>query len=223
MALTIPSRHRSIIGKLFLLPPEEHASILEALAAVAASPLSDERLAKGLSEATSLSRTDATEVVHLALSLHSLPFFGYVQADRLIPEFLSAIETDDALPGSGEQKALFGGFIKGLLDLQNIELASKGLHLLASHERLFCTAKIFSDLRPVFDDEIGKPLAFLTNHILRITVHRGLETEDIYIQMDYGELAELERAIQRARKKDEQLRRVVSETEIEFLAAEEKC
>jgi hypothetical protein len=83
---------------------------------------------------------------------------------------------------------------------------AKAADLLMEQQLVFCTARILSDLRPVFNEAAEALQGFLPFHTLAVTYHEGGETKTIYFAMDASDLKRLARQIDRAQRKERILR-----------------
>jgi hypothetical protein len=95
------------------------------------------------------------------------------------------------------------------------------MNVLTAHERIFLTARIFSDIRPVFGDSIESASAAVVVHNLKITVRRNEKEEDIFIALDNNDLRELKEVVDRAEKKTKALASILEKSHVKFLDVRE--
>lgn len=224
MPLTIPSGHKAIINKVARLTAEERASVTNALKTLELGSLSVERLARQLAEHSDLSEDECNDLLSVIANLHALPLVGALDRKEVIPEVLEALEGDKKVGLKDLDLKVVSGFLEEALKIPALEVFSKAIHLYAGHERLFSRAKIFTDLRPVFGENLDKPDKFVISHTMRLSVYRGSqrEGEDIYIALDKADLDMLAGVIDRARKKQESLAEFSASSGVETLTPEEK-
>lgn len=78
----------------------------------------------------------------------------------------------------------------------------KAWTLISDHDKLYLSSRIFTDIRPVFEDDVAEPmLASLVMHSLKITLRVNGKSESIYIAVDNQDLMELKNTVDRAIKK----------------------
>jgi len=71
---------------------------------------------------------------------------------------------------------------------------------------LYCDAKILSDIRPVFGDDLSEgPISAVITHTLKLAYHEGGEHKEFFIVMDQQDLITLFEVIDRAHEKEQAL------------------
>jgi hypothetical protein len=82
-------------------------------------------------------------------------------------------------------------------------------------ERLYCDAKILSDIRPVFGDKpTVRPVGAVVTHTLRIGYHLGGDHREFHIILDVQDLEALKVAVDRAQAKDKTLRALLKDIKL---------
>jgi hypothetical protein len=99
--------------------------------------------------------------------------------------------------------------------VRSLESISKAIVLQRSHERVYCQAKIFSDIRSVFGDDVkSAPVAATISHTLTIRYHENGHHQEVFVMLDRYDLDQLEEVIKRAKQKDLSLTKVLSGSKI---------
>jgi hypothetical protein len=95
-----------------------------------------------------------------------------------------------------------------LLNADLFGLVTKVHDLATDDERVFCGARILTDLRPVFGSNVEDgPRAMLVVHLLKLGYHRGPEKhQEFYVSLDSDDLQSLRNVIERAEAKAKALR-----------------
>lgn len=90
---------------------------------------------------------------------------------------------------------------------KSIEITGKALSILQEDQREFCTARIVSQLRPVFSDEPLEPLASVVIHQLKLVYHvgPGNSRSEFYIALTMSDLKFLKEIIDRSLAKHQKL------------------
>lgn len=97
-----------------------------------------------------------------------------------------------------------------LLQIKVIQGSIKAWTLIDDNDKTFLTSRIITDVRPVFDDSIKKPLlASLIIHTIRLTFRQNGRQEEIFLSVDADDLREIQTCIQRALEKEESLTRLI--------------
>jgi hypothetical protein len=102
----------------------------------------------------------------------------------------------------------FAGRLAGLLAADSFNILSvKAKELQLQAERLFCEARVLTDIRPVFGDKPGDaPTAMVIIHTLKIVFHEALTHEEFYVALDAEDIASLKRTLERAEEKARSLK-----------------
>ncbi len=99
--------------------------------------------------------------------------------------------------------------LAALLALDSLNsIALKAKELQAESERTFCDARIITDVRPVFGENIEDSPAMIIVHTLKIGFHESGH-KDIYVALDAGDIANLKKTLQRAEDKANKLKAIL--------------
>jgi len=134
----------------------------------------------------------------------------------------AALSTEEANlhpPAVDWQRArrILGSLLDGT---PSLGLTSKAADLLAEHSRVFCTARILTDLRPVFSSDVGvRPASFLIIHKLRLGYFENGELHHAYFALDDEDIVELQKTLNRAARKAKTLTEFVTGTGASVLDA----
>jgi predicted transcriptional regulator len=112
---------------------------------------------------------------------------------------------------AGERES-FKEKLQILLGAEVFGVVSKVDDLRTESERIFCHARIITDMRPVFGSDVTKgPTAVLVTHNLKIAFHESGRKGDheIYVTLDAEDLSDLKEIILRAEAKANTLRAIV--------------
>ena len=92
-------------------------------------------------------------------------------------------------------------------NLENLYDTIKAIRLLYEGGRVYKSAKVVSDIRLVFNDEIeAANRAGLVIHNLKFTVEENNENKEYYFSLDTTDLIKLKECIERAEQKDKLIR-----------------
>jgi hypothetical protein len=97
--------------------------------------------------------------------------------------------------------------LEKLLSIDTLNTVSKASRLQRDGERLYCTAKILSDIRPIFkEDPSVRPAGAVITHTLKVGYHEGRDHVETQIVLDSDDLEKLAAVVRRAQLKDKTLR-----------------
>ena len=202
MPLQIPGQYVPVIVKIAALPD---AAVDELAAALATSPVighADRMIAHVAGRVQTIPIDDIPRAIEAILALYRVREFMEVGAD----EFL--LDLVDSIPGIDSEDAVRArGIFARLLGIESLRAFSKGLKLQREGERLYCEAKIFTDVRPVFSNDIAAPpRSAVITHTLKFSYHEGVVHNDFFVMLDGEDLEALRVVIERAQEKSATLR-----------------
>ena len=139
-----------------------------------------------------------------------------VSVDQLVSDVWDAFRGPNDT-SEGEQK--LRERLTRILGIDPLNVAAKAVLLHNEAEHDFCEARILTDIRPVFgDDPSASPEALIIMHTLKVSYHTAASrAQEIYLTMGSADLQLLTDAIDRAKKKAESLRSVLSPTKLRLI------
>ncbi len=204
------------------VPPSQQAGFL------AIRDLNDDQFAslrQALAKAEPQERPTITDLVHrvtdsvpdldpkaargLVRSLLSVQAGRIVHGDSLTG-FVNGIARSDSLGVPPEEAAVLANRIESLAQVPVVAVVAKAIDIAREYDRVYHTARIMTDMRPVFgDDPEAPPVGTIVRHVLRIDAFQNGELENYYVALDSSELRDLQTVIDRAIKKTLSLDRVL--------------
>lgn len=105
--------------------------------------------------------------------------------------------------------------VKVIASRPPVGVLAKSLDLLRAHERLFLGAKLITDIRPVFGQDIAEGVnAAVLTHELRIDFLSAGERESIFMTLEHRDLQSMGKEIDRALAKSTSLRRMLGTAQV---------
>ena len=116
----------------------------------------------------------------------------------------------------------FAAFVERILDVnKDLGVIAKANDVLTNHEHVYCTARMLTDIRPVFSsDAEQKPESFVLVHTLKITYHDDEEHKEFFVALDTADVRNLLEVIQRANTKTKTLETFFKESLLNYLEVE---
>lgn len=109
-----------------------------------------------------------------------------------------------------------------ILALSAFTLKAKALSVGSDCQRLFSEAKILSDMRPVFGDNVSEPpLGIVLLHSLKIEFAEDGEEKEFFVHLDSRDLKDLQACLTRALEKDAVLRKHVEQSKLKIFETSE--
>lgn len=93
-----------------------------------------------------------------------------------------------------------------LLASKSVSTETKSIRLLRSRANQFRHVEVYSDCRPLFDDDVDKVEANLITNTIRVAYRDNMRSKVIHLSLDPKDLDKFEKQIQRAKKKNVLLR-----------------
>lgn len=219
--LNIPSRYRAGVSQIRKLDQKTVQEIRNLLDRVFANRNLDDVAVAGTDEiaTTALAAfpSESVDFKELATALTALYSVKSRKEDLPIEEFVEDVCDSMEALDSAELKLphadrdRFRENLTTLLKADIFAVVAKANDLKTDDERTFCHARILTDLRPVFGQQVADgPQAMVVVHLLKLGYHQGSDKhQQFYVSLDSDDLEELRKHIDRAEAKAKSLRSVV--------------
>jgi hypothetical protein len=222
--ITIPESAYPAIRSLAQLSAEDFKTFLKALerAKPAAAP---ELFWKHVAEhAPTISRSTIKMIVNQLFSMN----YAIENLDISTKDFAKSV-SDAAFSEQSEEllideadRDILNDRLTKLFELKaSLGLTAKAVDILTDAQHLFFTAKILTDIRPVFDEE-GKVIeAAVIVHNLVIHYGDAGAHKNFFVHLDTNDVKELRAVLDRADEKAKALRSLLQRSEVSYLDVEE--
>jgi hypothetical protein len=212
MALQIPKQHLPAIGKILKLSDmavEELIAALSSATITAEAPAMSEKIAELV---PSIPSEDLAGIVDTLYSLYHVREFSEVRSARFVRDLVETLlQNPDFDLKKPEDASITGKRFKQLLNVRTLNTLSKAIRLQRDGERIYCDAKIISDIRPVFGDDVEeRPTSAVISHVLKLGYHETGEHKQFFIVLDEQDLDDLQEVIERAKAKSDTLTELLS-------------
>jgi hypothetical protein len=223
MKLIVPSQYKDGFAALLTYSESLLAKLEKAIEDI--GPLGSMRqLSRKVAERVDRDADEVADVLYAIGSLHSLRESAGITPLEMTRDLQKALsgDRDARLHSDGTGWKYVEAFLQTMVAPDSpLALTSKAAILRQEFDHSFCTAKIISDLRPVFRTDSERPLAAMVVHQLRLTYHEtSVQTEDFFIALTKRDLLELRTLVERALRKDEQLRKLAEAADVRALDEE---
>jgi hypothetical protein len=218
MALKIPEENSGAIAVIKTFPSASLEKLISALKS--ASPTSNPReMAEHVAkQVPAIALEQLVRVIDTLYTLYYIRDLSGVQHANFISDLMEGIQDSPQLQHlHNSQKALpkLRLVLERLLSIDTLHIVSKAARLQRDGERLYCSAKIISDVRPVFGaDPSTRPLGAVLTHVLQIGYHEGADHKEFHIILDSDDLTALGDLVRRAQAKDKSLREFLKSAEL---------
>ena len=165
-----------------------------------------------------VSREDLHAVLTTVFFLYSIRERGNFSPSTVSAAVIASLTETKAEGFPEEAKTRLQEHLQALLSLdKSLGVTAKALDVLTEHDKIFCKARILSDIRPVFSVNTKEASAAVIVHNLQIGFHRNGEHEDIYIALDTDDVQRLKEVIDRADEKATALKALVNKAQLPYL------
>ncbi|MFN0165783.1 MAG: hypothetical protein ACKV22_05065 [Bryobacteraceae bacterium] len=221
MPLLIPRPYASPVAKIVKLSDEAVEELIRALAAAPISRDARDATASIAQAVPSIPLEDLGSIVDALYALYRVMEFSDSQMPVFLSDLVEGIRRISPSDIAGAKLDDFGGLrqrFERLLSIGRLKALSKAFRLQREGERLYCGAKILSDIRPVFEgDGSTRPDHAVITHTLKIEYHEGEEHREFLVVLDNEDLVALRGVIERATLKDATLRKLLKESNLQDL------
>jgi hypothetical protein len=217
-ALEIPEEDQETLASLTKLNDPTFVQLRSALRKLTPT-LVRESLLSQLRRHPALRRVKGLDsIVGTLINIAGTAYAAGTDASEVIDAVIKTIEGEEVAHLSDEDAKILRERLNDLEKSDPISLVAKASELLNSSERVFHSAKIISDLRPVCLREETKVGGAVIVHQLAVRSVRNGRREFTYFALDSPDLKDLANAIARAIKKDQALRELAACSKLPVLS-----
>ena len=214
--ITIPKEYAEGLSKIINLSADDSQKLVSALEKV--NSYDPRAIAKLVSEnLSSLTIGEAREIVRTLLSLYAARTGTDTKVDAFVAEVIVAAKHRQI--GKPENLEPASKTLKAILSVRPLSMISKARGVHTSYERTFCSARVLTDVRPVFDADLSEePAGVVVAHVLRLGYHRLGKHTAIDVAMDKADIDTMIAILQRAKEKAATVRSIATKAKVEVLA-----
>jgi hypothetical protein len=222
--LRVPERYRGGLIKLLNLPDDSVKKLINAVEGVQPKLFADDLSMELISKVKGVSHDDIAAIIDALISLFSVGTHQDIRPEELAEQVVEAmVETNIGdLHLSREKQELFRERLTRLFKIETLVIVAKALNVLMGNENNFCSARILTDIRPVFGSDPGvAPNAAVIVHMLNLSYHHEGEIKEFYVAMDNVDIQSLREALDRAELKTQSLKTVIKTAGVTYLDRQE--
>ena len=205
-SFSIPQQVVPALKKLAGASAEDFEGLLQAVAALQVH-IKPEKITASLGEHNVHGLSDIVRAL-TALS------FSRFQAEVPRDEFVAGIIESSALPT--DKRAILAERLKALLDIEVFRLSARAFAIQHEYEKVLRSARIVSDIRPVFTDSATDMEGLMIVHNLKLSYMDSGHYKEAVFAMDDEDVAMLKRVLERAETKSKTMERFISKNELRY-------
>jgi hypothetical protein len=217
MPLQLPKENLPALAKIIKLSDAEVDELINALTSSTIAAEARAMSEKVAGSVPTIPREDLDAIMETLYSLYHVREFSEVRPARFLRDLVDALlqNPDFGLKKTGDDPSHVGKRFQRLLDVKTLNVLSKAVRLQRDAERIYCGAKILSDIRSVFSDDISEgPISAVITHTLKIAYHQDGDHKEFFIVMDQQDLINLGETVERAHEKEEALTNLLKQLEL---------
>ena len=203
MITTIPTQYRPGFARIKRLSRAEFEALKSALEKAPIVGGLKELTSAVVQQVPSLKRKEIEQILRTLFSLCVL----LTDEEESLSENIATLSNVMQVSGrpelslTDEEKVEFERKMEKLLNIKVVATSAKVQQLRLEYSNTFSDAKIFTDMRPIFDEPANRPIGCALAHTLKLTYHEGSDHKEFYVVLDAEDLGSLKKVIQRAETK----------------------
>ena len=218
MALEIPKEDTGSIAAIKALSV---ASLEKFISALASAPLISNPKEMGVYISRKMPPIPTERLVSVLETIYTLYHIrelSGVDHPQFLEDLMNGIRNSSDLRLAPKDLPKLQSVLERILSIDTLKMIAKAARLQRDGERLYCSSKILSDMRPIFgEDPTRRPIGSVLTHTLKVTYHEGREHREFHVILDSDDLEALGKVVQRAQAKDKTLRELLKSIELPSL------
>jgi hypothetical protein len=196
MALPIPKRYVQEINKIRNLSDSAVDELVNALANSKVTARAEEMATHIAGQVPSIPLEELNGIVDVIYSLYHVREYSEFGRPIFLRELVEGIREQSSPPIKKHELPRIHKRFNRLLSIDTLDSISKAITLQRDGERLYCNAKIVSDIRPIFGADVRTPpVAAAIVHTLKLGYHERGEHKEFFLLLDEPDLARLQKLI----------------------------
>jgi hypothetical protein len=214
--LTVPFQYRSALHRIALMSDDETRQLKEALAAARPTIRFPVLLAQ-VRGALTVDIPDLEDIIQALSGLSTTRFNTETPIEGVVADVASVILSDSGIgPPPKVDKALLEHRLASLLTVEPLVLFARANDVQHECPNLFGSARMLSDVRPLFGSNPKEIIGAMILHNLKITYYSDNEYKECYFVLDDADVAALRKVLDRAEAKTGTLEQVIDRSGLTY-------
>ena len=207
----LPEPARVALKSLMLLDGYVFQDLISTLKSAAPSLYDSDYIQKLTPTINTLSQEVAQELIEALYNLSRMYFAYDLSVSQIAEDIADTVEQDTDGLLTPESRQLLVERLISLLNLDVFRLGAKANDLLFEYEHALLKAKIITDIRPVFGDDVtSSPLGAVIVHNLKIEYQADGERKEFFVAIDTRDTQLLIDLLVRAQSKADNLKALLA-------------
>lgn len=223
-SISVPDAYQSGVDALVHITDDQFSQLLSALKAAKPSLFSTGLASQVAPSINGLKSREVRRIVESLVAMYAVRIRLGISSSEFASGISAAIDDFEEASFSEEDKLRLAERLTQLLEMEkSLGITSKANDVLTEHEHTFCSARVLTDIRPIFQSDLASPPSeAVVVHTLKIAYHQDREHKEFYVALDSDDIQMLKSAIERAELKDRSAKSLLDKAGVLCLDAEEE-
>lgn len=223
-SISVPDAYQSGVDALVHITDDQFSQLLSALKAAKPSLFSTGLASQVAPSINGLKSREVRRIVESLVAMYAVRIRLGISSSEFASGISAAIDDFEEASFSEEDKLRLAERLTQLLEIEkSLGITSKANDVLTEHEHTFCSARVLTDIRPIFQSDLASPPSeAVVVHTLKIAYHQDREHKEFYVALDSDDIQMLKSAIERAELKDRSAKSLLDKAGVLCLDAEEE-
>ncbi len=227
-SISVPDAYQSGVDALVHITDDQFSQLLSALKAAKPSLFSTGLASQVAPSINGLKSREVRRIVESLVAMYAVRIRLGISSSEFASGISAAIDDFEEASFSEEDKLRLAErltqLLTQLLEMEkSLGITSKANDVLTEHEHTFCSARVLTDIRPIFQSDLASPPSeAVVVHTLKIAYHQDREHKEFYVALDSDDIQMLKSAIERAELKDRSAKSLLDKAGVLCLDAEEE-
>lgn len=161
-----------------------------------------------------------TEIIEALFSISMTYVASSISMDQFVEDVADALASGKTknIELEPERRQQFVDRATALLKLDVFRIGAKATNLLLEQQTRLDSARMFTDARPIFDNDVSSPpVGVVVFHTLQIEYREGAASKTFYVAMDTTDVQILIDVLERAKTKAETIKSSFAATELRLI------
>ena len=208
--INFPPQFKPVLTKLGQLDEPAAEELISTVNGVAATLNHKTLTANLVSAIGQMAADEANSIVSAIVTLATVMVAHNVEVAEFVSDICASLRDPIATEGSAAPAVdllpVLGSRLTRLLGSPGLVLSVKASFLQREHTNVLLDAKVITDIRPVFFENLEAPASTVLVHHLKLSYIHDNAPHEIYVSMDDSDLTTLKKSITRAEEKRKALK-----------------
>jgi hypothetical protein len=219
----IPERYRPGIQKLISSDQADLDLLIKVLQKQTPTLNTEDLAAEIAKKVQNFNSDDIKDIIESLVALYSFRSLNRLSEQEVIENIVDLHQSNAKILGVSENNRKYTeDLLKLFLNIGGVlDIASKAVSVMLSHENLFISSHVLTDIRPVFETKvIEKPACAVIIHTIKFEYRNDGEIKEVFFAMDVNDIGQLREQLDRADQKADALIRMLEKSEVHYLKVE---